>query len=103
MGKKYLLYIHEELFDKEAKKSDLVNNLLERHYHGTVDGGKTQEEVHEIIKTKQDAMRAVKKKVPGTSNAWLADIEDGRVNYCKVHGTPMTTYDKCLQKGCKYA
>lgn len=22
---------------------------------------------------------------------------------CKIHGTPMTTQGKCLQKGCKYA
>lgn len=55
MAKKYLLYIHEELFEKEPKKSLLINNLLERHYHGTVDG-KTQEEVHEDIKKVQEVI-----------------------------------------------
>lgn len=25
------------------------------------------------------------------------------VNVCKVHGTPLTSQGKCLQKGCKYA
>lgn len=58
MAKKYLLYIHDELFEKEPRKSQLVNNLLERHYHDTV-GGKTQEGVKKIIKTKQEAVRAV--------------------------------------------
>lgn len=51
MAKKYLLYIHDERFSAEAKKSELVNNLLERHYHGTV-GGKTQEEINTEIDEK---------------------------------------------------
>lgn len=54
MAKKYLLYIHDELFDSEPNKSKLVNNLLERHYHDTVDGGKTQEQVLAEIKVKQE-------------------------------------------------
>lgn len=32
MAKKYLLYIHNPKFDEESKKSELVNQLLERHY-----------------------------------------------------------------------
>lgn len=48
MGKKYLLYIHDELFEEEQHKSKLVNNLLERHYHDTV-GGKTQDEILESV------------------------------------------------------
>lgn len=32
MAKKYLLYIHSEEFEEEEKKSDLVNELLQRHY-----------------------------------------------------------------------
>lgn len=34
MAKKYLLYIHDARFDKEQKKSQLVNQLLEFHYGG---------------------------------------------------------------------
>lgn len=44
-----MLYIHDPLFEKEKEKSKLVNNLLERHYHDTVEGGKTQEDVHREI------------------------------------------------------
>lgn len=32
MAKKYLLYIHDPRFQNEAEKSQLVNDLLERHY-----------------------------------------------------------------------
>lgn len=32
MAKKYLLYIHHSEFEAEAKKSELVNDLLARHY-----------------------------------------------------------------------
>lgn len=32
MAKKYLLYIHDERFDKEQKKSALVNELIAKHY-----------------------------------------------------------------------
>lgn len=32
MGKKYLLYIHDERFEVEPLKSGLVNLLLARHY-----------------------------------------------------------------------
>jgi hypothetical protein len=59
MAKKYLLYIHDPLFEKEPAKSDLVNNLLERHYHDSV-GGKTQNQILDIIKTKQDAVKVLK-------------------------------------------
>lgn len=32
MAKKYLLYIHEERFEGESSKSELVNKLLEQYY-----------------------------------------------------------------------
>lgn len=32
MGKKYLLYIHNESFGLEEHKSKLVNSLLDKHY-----------------------------------------------------------------------
>ena len=73
--KTHLLYIHDDLFRQEKHKSQLVNTLLERHYHGTVDG-KTQEEV-------------------------VAEVEEKiiKVKYCD-HGQQR---GKCLWKGCKYA
>lgn len=63
MAKKYLLYIHDKLFELEPKKSQLVNNLLERHYHDTV-GGKTQAEVLKALKedTVEPLFRNPKKK-----------------------------------------
>ena len=47
---------NSELFKQEQEKSKLINNLLERHYFDTVDGGKTQEDIHAEIKEKQDAI-----------------------------------------------
>lgn len=35
MAKKYLLYIHHPGFEKEKKKSDLVNQLLDSYYEVT--------------------------------------------------------------------
>lgn len=36
MGKKYLLYIHDERFNAVVKKSQLVNELLENFYKDTL-------------------------------------------------------------------
>lgn len=51
MAKKFLLYIHDLRFEKETKKSELVNRLLAEHYSGAKDSDKTlfdtlREEVH---------------------------------------------------------
>ena len=48
------IYFRKKVWDRfgpEEKKSELVNNLLERHYYDTV-GNKTQKEVQEDIKIK---------------------------------------------------
>lgn len=66
MAKKYLLYIHEELFENEQHKSQLVNNLLERHYHDTV-GGKTQPEIRAETDKKIKSVSQAKEHV-GTND-----------------------------------
>lgn len=80
MAKKYLLYIHDPLFDKETEKSKLINNLLERHYHGTVDGGKPQEDVHAEIETKQAEVRSQPKNtgkcLHGMHPFWCTECDE---------------------------
>ncbi len=108
-SKSFLLYIHEPRFREEKKKSELVNNLLERHYHDTVDGGKTQEQVHAGIKAQQDALFSA--KVPEEDR--YVQTPDGilgptkltprAVKFCKNNHPIPNGRNKCLGKGCKYA
>lgn len=63
-----------EKFEKEEKKSELVNHLLEQHYEDVVvkpgsfkeydngDVGYTVNPKPKVIKTKQDAVKAVEYK-----------------------------------------
>ncbi len=106
--KSYLLYIHDPLFKLEPKKSQLVNNLLERHYHDTV-GGKTQDEVHADIKRAQAALKSA--KVP-TQERYVQTPEGivGPVSlkpkvdrFCKEGHAIPPNRDRCLGKGCKYS
>lgn len=96
MAKKYLLYIHDELFEKEPSKSKLVNSLLERHYHTTMDGGKNRAEVLNDIAVK---MAAVKEFARQQNDVRFT----GKIKMCTVHNIPVDKYDRCLQKGCKYS
>jgi hypothetical protein len=69
MGKKYLLYIHAEKFEKEKKKSDLVNKLLDEHYNVpiTVPGIKSVKDIGKVIEFKKAVPLSVAKedlKVP---------------------------------------
>ena len=117
--KTHLLYIHDDLFRQEKRKSRLVNNLLERHYHGTV-GGKTQDEILVDIKVAQEVMNAtanlrvdamkydIQRNARQTTReeraAGMGDsFELPPTKLCKIHGVPLTDMGKCLQKGCKYA
>lgn len=101
MAKKYLLYIHDERFEKETKKSELVNHLLAGHYEDdvveagsfkTYDNGDVSYTVNAKPKFSIDATK-------GTAVATQIPDDD----YCKVHNVRLTPYGKCLQKGCKYA
>lgn len=81
MAKKYLLYIHDDRFDKETKKSGLVNELLSKHYGGF-------EKVTEILKKAplaKDTIEALKTKI----DAVCTGHERMRMN--------------CGRKGCPYA
>ncbi len=66
-----------ELFQLEAEKSKLINNLLERHYFDTVEGGKTQDDIHAEIKAQHEAL--VDAKVPKVGR--YVGTPDG-----KIHG-----------------
>lgn len=76
MAKKYLLYIHDERFQKEKKKSALVNDLLEKHYGGFV---KASEALN-------------KAKVPAEDRAGIVEV---------CNGHPAFRRD-CGLIGCKY-
>lgn len=65
-----------------------------------------------VIKTPKDAEKAVGKKINANweGHKQLRDASLGRlpklesnVKLCKIHGTPLDSRGKCLQKGCKYA
>lgn len=118
MAKKYLLYIHDDLFEKESHKSRLVNNLLERHYHDTVDGGKTQEVVNYAKNAEVDAA-----KLNNLSNNFVTEAKKRESDWVKKNtvvnekiipkelepkfcknGHPVPyPKDRCLGKGCKYS
>ncbi len=97
MGKKYLLYIHDELFGEEKEKSGLVNSLLAAHYHGPAQliELKTQDDKvkvvkqasipRSIIKTKYDALTVIKETFPEA--------------VCKGHPNFRRN---CGLKGCEY-
>jgi hypothetical protein len=52
-----------------------------------------------IIHTPKDAEKALAHAIRGDEAA--ADMMG--VKLCKIHGTPLTKFGKCLIKGCKYA
>jgi hypothetical protein len=87
MAKKYLLYIHEEQFDLEDKKSELVNSLLRTHYAGT-----EPKLVVENAGTEAERKQWVEVEKPTRTK-----------EFCK-NGHPIPEgRDRCLGKGCKYS
>lgn len=85
MAKKYLLYIHDERFDSEPKKSELVNRLLAEHYSLPP------------LRDKPLGIPPVAKKPKESLPSQLTP------RFCK-NGHPIPyPRDKCLGKGCKYA
>lgn len=61
MAKKYLLYIHDERFEKEPKKSELINALL-FDWYGRIKAPGNPLESPIIIKTKEDVIPVMKAK-----------------------------------------
>ena len=61
MAKKYLLYIHHPKFEKETKKSELVNRLLAKHY-----------EPLPVIKTPEDAKKVLSQVTYSKKTSWGA-------------------------------
>lgn len=60
MAKKYLLYIHEDLFDSEEHKSELVNNLLRDWYSGVIKNPhKANRSPVHVLKTVADVKEVV--------------------------------------------
>lgn len=93
MGKKYLLYIHNEKFEQEVQKSALVNLLLDRHYDFYKPGTLVEDVSDESIVGNAELAEMLKPKVESVLRK-----DNGT---CKKHGTPLDYRGHCTQKGCK--
>lgn len=126
MAKKYLLYIHDERFDLESKKSELVNALLTAHYtnaaivqvndilnkaptptenrYGVDENGEVFGPVSlsDIVKPNPEpkAQKVIEKAV--TASIADQNMFQRETKYCK-NGHAMDERGRCFGKGCKYA
>lgn len=79
-----------ESFQDEPEKSSLVNELLAKHYgKPTLVDPIIRVKPLGVVKAPDAPAQPLKKEVGA--------------NLCKIHGTPLTVFGKCLMKGCKYA
>lgn len=94
--------------------SGLVNELLEKYFGGELktenikenpdgtisaeDPSKPSSFVSGVIKTSQQAKEAALKKVGEAT-----DTVKKQPGLCPIHGSPLDSRGKCLQKGCKYS
>lgn len=109
MAKKYLLYIHEEAFEKEERKSELVNGLLETYYskHPAVrvvvrdDINKltTQKKPTQFIDATHGTAVATGPLNTQTTSNRPKYLETTSAGLCE-HYQPK---GQCLVKGCKFA
>lgn len=99
MAKKYLLYIHDERFDSEPKKSELVNRLLAEHYSLPPLRDKPLGIPPVAKKHEVPDLEVVKELSRQQNNPRFT----GAIASCKVHGLPLDSRGRCLQKGCKYS
>jgi len=96
----YIRKNNEELWDSIKDKSGFVNGLLVKEKLGDKVG-------HETIGKAQDEVKA--KMQSGAINTLddvrqaVAKIVSTSAKLCKIHGTPLDSRGKCLQKGCKYS
>lgn len=82
MAKKYLLYIHNDRFEKETNKSGLVNALLDAYWSGD----------------KVTEFKSVTAIAPSGSNATVTYTALNGQERCAGHAT---RWD-CGRAGCKY-
>jgi len=100
MGKKYLLYIHQPDFEKEAKKSELVEKLLADYYDEVTDyfGGKE-------LKLKPPILRPnTKAKVIKATDEAIKVLESHRMTpgkTCKHGNEKGFCFSKQADKDCK--
>lgn len=104
MAKKYLLYIHDERFEKEQEKSKLVNQLLDNHYDAEHYRNMPTPKNTITIAKRYDAF--VEKPLDKTDyhpapSVWALP-EPQNVKLCKKHGLPVLSGRTiCGQKDCK--
>jgi hypothetical protein len=108
-AKKYLLYIHHPQFADEAKKSELVNELLEQHYTrlpATLSGVTENTVDFQTLPPIPPRAKTVVIRAKGTP----AQIEDALESAQKSTSLPLcknlhpaVREGKCVAKGCKYS
>lgn len=103
MAKKHLLYIHDSRFQKEPKKSGLVNELLATHYGSSPIRYARQTTLEEKASGLGDSVELGNSR-DGYKEPELVEPKFRPDNgTCKIHGNPLDYRGKCLQKGCKYS
>lgn len=97
MAKKYLLYIHDERFEKEQKKSELINKLLAEHY-----GPGFAEQIHNIAKAQKkfDKPTPATKK-PKESPLDIPGVE--RASEAKCKGEHYMSRKNCGKQECPWS
>jgi hypothetical protein len=79
MGKKYLLYIHNPLFEKEDKKSAMINELLDFFYEAP--WPLKYEGIKKIIKKPEDVKKYIKPNIkPIQDNEAITECPRHHVN-----------------------
>lgn len=107
MAKKYLLYIHDVRFEKEKKKSELVNRLLEGFYGQLDDGFGRLEDVGKPRELKITGIPdlVVAKNIKQNPDGTLSPVKLGRP--ASFMSMPIPVIKPCKHgadpKFCKYA
>ena len=97
--KTFLLYIHNERFRDEKKKSELVNKLLEGHY-------RIQDNIVTVNKALSEAPTPTENRYgvdsSGSPFGPVSLKKPDHNKLCKIHKTRLDNRGRCLQKGCRF-
>lgn len=86
-----------EKFENEDSKSQLVNELLAKHY------GTLETTPPKALLTDEATLTGFRNVPDGTRIKDLASVKRFEQGVCKIHGLPLDGRGRCMQKGCKYS
>lgn len=96
-------FLHNALNPLVLKHRQLPKTIIETAQDGrTATIGQLPNKTFGIKVTKPKKKPKVI-KTPQDAEATIASIKLPTINLCKIHGVPLDSQGKCLQKGCKYA